>query len=82
MIRAALAHAEDLLGQVALKDAAPRPIGRLVSHEGGMLEVTGFNRPIGTGARVHAVDGSFARAEVIGFRGGRTILVPLDEGAP
>ena len=82
MIRSALAHAEDLLGQVALHDAAPRPIGRLVSHEGGMLEVTGFNRPIGTGVRVQASDGSFARAEVIGFRGNKTILVPLDEGAP
>ncbi|GLT00194.1 flagellar protein export ATPase FliI [Sphingobium jiangsuense] len=82
MIRAALAHAEDLLGQVALTEGAPRPIGRLVSHEGGMLEVTGFNRPIGTGARVAASDGSFARAEVIGFRGNKAILVPLDEGAP
>lgn len=82
MIRAALAHAEELLGQVSLTEAAPRPIGRLVSHEGGMLEVTGFNRPIGTGARVAASDGSFARAEVIGFRGNKAILVPLDEGAP
>ena len=82
MIRAALAHAEDLLGQVSLTEGAPRPIGRLVSHEGGMLEVTGFNRPIGTGARVAASDGSFARAEVIGFRANKAILVPLDEGAP
>lgn len=81
MIRAALAHAETLLDQVTLKEA-PRQVGRLVSHEGGMLEVTGFNRPIGTGARVLAADGGIARAEVIGFRGNRAILVPLDEGAP
>ncbi len=81
MIAAALAQAEKLLDHVTLHDA-PRPIGRLVSHDGGMLEVTGFNRPIGTGARVAASDGSFARAELIGFRGNRAILVPLDEGAP
>lgn len=81
MIAAALSHAEKLLDHVTLNDAA-RPIGRLVSHDGGMLEVTGFNRPIGTGARVAASDGSFARAELIGFRGNRAILVPLDENAP
>ncbi|MGE4409868.1 MAG: FliI/YscN family ATPase [Sphingobium sp.] len=81
MIAAALSHAEKLLDHVVLNDA-PRPIGRLVSHEGGMLEVTGFNRPIGTGARIAASDGSIARAELVGFRGNRAILVPLDEGAP
>ncbi|TNE42372.1 MAG: FliI/YscN family ATPase [Sphingomonadales bacterium] len=81
MIAAALAHAEKLLDHVVLNDA-PRPIGRLVSHEAGMLEVTGFNRPIGTGARIAASDGSIARAELVGFRGNRAILVPLDEGAP
>ena len=81
MIRAACAHAETLLDQVTLKET-PRHVGRLVSHEGGMLEVTGFNRAIGTGARVLASDGGIARAEVIGFRGNRAILVPLDEGAP
>ena len=48
----------------------------------GMLEVTGFRRPIGSGARVLASDGSVCRAEVIGFRGDRTLLVPLDADAP
>ncbi len=81
MIAAALNHAEELLGQVTLSEK-PRHVGRLVSHDGGMLEVTGFNRPIGTGARILASDGSCARAEIIGFRGNRAILVPLDEGAP
>lgn len=81
MISAALHQAETLLGQVRIKDE-PRRVGRLVSLDGGMLEVTGFNRPIGTGARIIAADGSCARAELIGFRGNRAILVPLDEGAP
>ncbi|MGD9811148.1 MAG: flagellum-specific ATP synthase FliI, partial [Sphingobium sp.] len=81
MIGASLAHAERLLDHVVLPDT-PRHVGRLVSHEGGMLEVTGFNRPIGTGARVRTADGDFARAEVAGFRGNRAILVPLDVDAP
>jgi len=81
MIAGALAHAEKLLDHVTLSDA-PRPIGRLVSHDGGLLEVTGFNRPIGTGARIADSHGGFARAELVGFRGSRAILVPLDENAP
>jgi flagellum-specific ATP synthase len=81
MIAAALQHAENLLDHVALNDT-PRHVGRLVSHDGGMLEVTGFNRPIGTGARIAASGGGFARAEVVGFRGNRAILVPLDGDAP
>ncbi len=81
MIASGLAHAEKMLDHVALSDA-PRHVGRLASHEGGMLEVTGFNRPIGTGAKVAVGDGSFARAEVVGFRGNRAILVPLDVDAP
>lgn len=81
MIAASLTHAERLLDHVALSDA-PRHVGRLVSHDGGMLEVTGFNRPLGTGARVALSDGDFVRAEVVGFRGSRAILVPLDTDAP
>lgn len=81
MIAAALQQSERLFDHVRLHDA-PRHVGRLVSHDAGLLEVTGFNRPIGTGARVAASDGSFARAEVIGFRGNRAILVPLDVDAP
>ncbi len=81
MIGASIAHAEKLLDHVVLSDA-PRHVGRLVSHEGGMLEVTGLNRPIGSGARVRTADGDFARAEVVGFRGNRAILVPLDMDAP
>ena len=81
MITAALSHAQQLLDHVVLSDT-PRHVGRLVSHDAGMLEVTGFNRPIGTGARVASSDGGFARAEVVGFRGNRAILVPLDVDAP
>ena len=82
MIRAALAQAETLFDHLQVQNRAPRHVGRLVSHDAGMLEVTGFRRPIGAGARVIASDGTIARAEVAGFRGGRTLLVPLDSDAP
>src|SRR3546814_843262 len=39
-------------------------------------------RPMGSGARGIAADGTVARAEVVGFRGGRALLVPLDLDAP
>lgn len=82
MIAAAQFHAEKLLDHMALP-AAPRHVGRLVSHDAGMLEVTGFNRPIGTGARIacSGIGGGFARAEVVGFRGNKAVLVPLDVDA-
>jgi len=81
MIAAALAHAEKLLDHTVLPDT-PRHVGRLVSHDAGMLEVTGFNRPIGTGAKIICADGTAARAEVVGFRGNKAVLVPLDVDAP
>src|SRR3546814_1540553 len=78
MIGAVLKQAEDLLETMQVAHAGPRHVGRLVAHDGGMLEVTGFNRPMGSGARVIAADGTVARAEVVGFRGGRALRVPLN----
>lgn len=82
MIGAVLRQAEGLLETMQVAHAGPRHVGRLVAHDGGLLEVTGFNRPIGAGARVIAADGTVARAEVVGFRGNRALLVPLDLDAP
>lgn len=82
MIQASLRQAQGLFDHLQVQNNAPRHVGRLVSHDAGMLEVTGFRRPIGAGARVIASDGTTARAEVVGFRGARTLLVPLDSDAP
>src|SRR3546814_18508877 len=82
MIRAALAQAETLFDHMQVQNRAPRHVGRLVSHDAGMLEVTGFRRPIGAGARLIASDGPISRAAVVGFRGDRTLLVPLDADSP
>ncbi len=82
MIRASLVQAQGLFDHLQVHNNAPRHVGRLVSHDAGMLEVTGFRRPIGAGARLIAADGTTCRAEVVGFRGSRTLLVPLDSDAP
>ncbi|MBT2186486.1 FliI/YscN family ATPase [Sphingobium nicotianae] len=82
MMRAHLAQAARILDHMQVPNQAPRHIGRLVGHDAGMLEVTGFSRPIGAGARIYAADGHPVRAEVVGFRGNRTVLVPLDQDAP
>jgi flagellum-specific ATP synthase len=82
VIAADLDRASRLLDHFAVTNTQPRHVGRLVGHDGGMLEVTGFSRPMGSGARIRAADGTEIRAEVVGFRGTRAILVPLDQDAP
>lgn len=82
MIAADLDRAGRLLDHFSVTNIQPRHVGRLVGHDGGMLEVTGFSRPMGSGARIRASDGTEVRAEVVGFRGTRAILVPLDQDAP
>ncbi|TVV73171.1 FliI/YscN family ATPase [Sphingomonas solaris] len=73
---AAMLHGIDVAAQ------GPRRIGKLVSYDGLMMEATGFNQPIGSAARVIDADGHAARAEVVGFRGPRTLLMALDHDAP
>jgi flagellum-specific ATP synthase len=82
MMQAQLAQAGKLLDHLQVTNKAPRHVGRLVGHDAGMLEVTGFNRPIGAGARIIAADGHRVRAEVVGFKGNHAVLVPLDQDAP
>ena len=74
--------ARAMLEGIDVSDARPRHVGKLVAYDGLMLEATGFVRPIGSGARIIAGDGRAARAEVVGFRGDRTLLMALDSDAP
>ncbi|SMF72622.1 FliI/YscN family ATPase [Allosphingosinicella indica] len=71
-------RASALLAGIDVSENRPRRVGRLSSYDGLMLEATGFGQPIGAGARVIAADGHAARAEVVGFRGDRTLLMALD----
>lgn len=75
-------RAAALLGGVRVPEAGPRCIGKLASFDGFMLEATGFDRPVGSYARVIDADGHATRAEVVGFRGDRTLLMALDGEAP
>jgi len=71
-----------LLAPIDIAGMGPRRIGRLVAYDGLMLEATGFLQPIGAGAKVIDADGRAARAEVVGFRGERTLMMALDADAP
>ena len=82
MMQGQISRVANVLDHMQVVSRAPRHVGRLVGHDGGMLEVTGFSRPIGAGARIRAADGQSVRAEVVGFRGSRAVLVPLDQDAP
>ncbi len=73
----------DYLDGVAGADFAPRPrvSGRLASFDGLLMEATGLSLPVGT---VCSIGTGKARVEgeVIGFRGGRTLLMNLGGPAP
>ena len=71
-------RARNLLDSVQPAAAGPRVIGRLAAYDGLMLEATGFLHPIGTGARIISGSDQQSRAEVVGFRGARTLLMGLD----
>lgn len=58
----------------------PRPLGRIVSCDGGLIEVSGLNAPIGTLCRARVRAGEHApAAEVVGFRGGRSLMMLLGD---
>ena len=75
-------NAAAMLDSIEIEFGGPRRIGRLASYDGLMLEATGFPMPVGANARVIDADGHAALAEVVGFRGNRTLLMALDADAP
>jgi flagellum-specific ATP synthase len=64
-------------------DLAPHPerIGRLASYDGLLMEAIGLSLPVGTVCRI-GEGASAVEAEVIGFRGGRTLMMNLGGPAP
>ncbi len=75
-------RASALLEGLTVSDMGPRRIGRLVAYDGQMLEATGLALPVGASVRVIDADGHATRAEVVGFRGERSLLMALDGEAP
>lgn len=57
----------------------PRRYGRVVACEGGLLEVSGLQLPIGALAAIFYWPGRELTAETIGFRNGHTILMLLGD---
>jgi flagellum-specific ATP synthase len=72
-------QASNMLGQLNLGTVGPRHVGKLAAFDGLMLEATGLQLPVGACARIIDADGDAARAEVVGFRGNRTLLMALDQ---
>jgi flagellum-specific ATP synthase len=70
--------AQAMLARVRPPEEGPRKVGRLAAYDGLMMEATGLAAPVGSSARVIAADGRAARAEVVGFRGQRSLLMALD----
>ncbi|WBO22116.1 FliI/YscN family ATPase [Sphingomonas abietis] len=75
-------RAAELLNGLAVPDAGPRRIGKLVSYDGQMLEATGLSLPVGASVRVIDADGHATRAEIVGFKGDRSLMMALDGEAP
>jgi len=78
LVRSALAATAAL----DLPSVGPRRVGRLVAHEGAMLEAEGFAHPLGTAVRIAAASENPLRGEVVGFHGTRSLILPFDNDAP
>lgn len=59
-------------------DLSPRRYGLLTACDGGLLEVSGLNAPVGALCKV-AQGNSALTAEVIGFRNGRSLMMLLGD---
>ena len=70
-----------LLDSIAAQrpDCAPARFGQLAACDGGLLEVTGLSVPIGALARIEHRPGQTLGAEVIGFRGDKTLMMLLGD---
>jgi len=77
MILAQAKSAENFISSLSGLHVDGRRVGRVVAHDAGLIEVTGFDYPTGFGGRLTAADGKTIMAEVAGFRGTKTMMVPL-----
>ena len=70
--------AESYLGNLTLAGFSPKPrvSGRLSSYDGLLMEAVGLSLPVGTVCAIGTGD-QMVEAEVIGFRGGRTLMMNL-----
>ena len=60
-------------------DLAPRRFGRVTACDGGLIEASGLNVPVGGLCRIDDGKGHTLTAEVIGFRNGRAMMMLLGD---
>ena len=77
-----LAATQALLQSIRLDNIPPRPIGRLVAHEAMALEIEDFHAPLLTPIRIARSDGTSVSGEIVGFRGHRSLALPLQTNVP
>ncbi|HMS19823.1 FliI/YscN family ATPase [uncultured Sphingorhabdus sp.] len=70
------------LQAIHLHDMPPRYVGRLAAHEAMLLEIEGFPAPLLTPVRISCSDGSSVPGEIVGFRGHRSLALPLRGNIP
>jgi len=75
-------RAAAMLATLDLGEDRPRRIGKLASYDGVMMEATGLAQPIGAQVRAIDADGRGTCAEVVGFRGHKTLLMALEGDSP
>lgn len=71
-----------LLHALTVKEIPPRRVGRLAAHEARVLEIEGFPAPLLTPIRIGCSDGRSIAGEIVGFRGSRSLALPLQDNAP
>ncbi len=76
-----LLRSASVLQDLQFDPPAPRRIGRLVAHDGQMLEVEGFPLPVGTSVKIEVANGSAVRGEIMGFRDRLSLIVPFSTEA-
>ena len=79
MIHAQHKAAEKFVDSLSGMHVTERQVGKVVAHDAGLIEVTGFDYPTGYGGRLTGADGKTIMAEVAGFRGSKTMMVPLSD---
>lgn len=69
------------LARMRRADVASGPVltGRVVSCDGGLVEVSGLPLPVGSLGAIENVGGEECLAEVIGFRGGHSLMMILGD---
>lgn len=77
-----LSTSQALLQSIRLNDIPPQHVGRLAAHEAMLLEIEGFPAPMLTPIRIACSNGASVAGEIVGFRGHRSLALPLQSNVP